>query len=137
MTSTASLLSAGEILKQDSLGRVRTPLAKRQEILAAFDGAGMSAARFAAMVGINYSTFCSWVQERNQKQGKDSVLTGAAAKPQVQWIEAEIACGAKQPCASNGMEIEFLGGGARLRVRDERDAELAAVVLRAMGGGVC
>jgi hypothetical protein len=42
MTSTASLLSAGEILKQDSLGRVRTSLGKRQEILAAFDGAGMS-----------------------------------------------------------------------------------------------
>ena len=51
MTSTASLLSAGEILKQDSLARVRTPLGKRQEILTAFDGSGMSAARFAAMVG--------------------------------------------------------------------------------------
>ena len=137
MTSTASLLSAGEILKQDSLGRVLTPLAKRQEILAAFDGAGMSAARFAAMVGINYSTFCSWVQERNKKQGKDSLLTEAAAKPQVQWIEAEMACGAKPRCGGDGMEIELLGGGARLRVRDERDAELAAVVLRAMGGGVC
>jgi DNA-binding transcriptional regulator YiaG len=69
MTSTASLLSAGEILKQDNLGRVLTPLAKRQEILAAFDGSGMSAARFAAMVGINYSTFCSWVQERNNVKG--------------------------------------------------------------------
>ena len=81
MTSTASIVSAGEILKQDSLGRVRTPLAKRQEILAAFDGLGVSAARFAAMAGINYSTFSSWVQERNQKQGKESSLTGAAAKP--------------------------------------------------------
>ena len=116
---------------------MRTPLAKRQEILAAFDGAGMSAARFAAMVGINYSTFCSWVQERNQKQGQNSALTGEAAKPQVQWIEAEIACGAKHPSAGDGMELELLGGGARLRIRDERDAELAAVVLRAMGGGVC
>jgi hypothetical protein len=35
------------------------------------------------------------------------------------------------------MELELLRGGARLRIRDERDAELAAVVLRAMGGGVC
>ena len=137
MTSTASLLSAGEILKQDSLGRVRTPLAKRQEVLAAFDGSGMSAARFAAMVGINYSTICSWVQERNKKQGKASFLTGASVKPDVQWIEAEIACGAKQHCAGDGMELELLGGGARLRIRDERDAELAAVVLRAMGGGAC
>ena len=137
MTSTASLLSAGEVLKQDSLGRVRTPLGKLQEILAAFDGAGMSAARFSAMVGINYSTFCSWVQERNQKQGQDSALTGGAVKPEVHWIEAEIACGAKQHCAGDGMELELLGGGARLRIRDERDAELAAVVLRAMGGGAC
>jgi hypothetical protein len=32
-------------------------------------GSGMSGARLAAMVGINYSTFCSWVQERSQKQG--------------------------------------------------------------------
>ena len=123
ITSPASLLSAGEFLKQDSLGRVRTPLAKRQEILAAFDGAGMSAARFAAMVGINYSTFCSWVQERNQKQGKGSALTGEVVKPEVQWIEAEIACEAKHPSAGDGMELEFLGGGARLRIRDERDAE--------------
>ncbi len=116
---------------------MRTHLGNRQEILAAFDGAGMSAARFAAMVGINYSTFCSWVQERNKKQGKDSALTGAAVKLEVQWIEAEMAFGSKPRCAGGGMEIELLGGGARLRVRDERDAELAAVVPRAMGGGAC
>jgi len=137
MTSTASIVSAGEILKQDSLGRVRTPLAKRQEVLAAFDGSGMSAARFAAMAGINYSTFSSWVQERNQKQGKESSLTGAAAKPEVQWIETEISCRAERRSAGAGMEIELLGSGARLRIRDERDAELATVVLRGMGGGVC
>jgi transposase len=84
------------------------PLAKRQEILAAFDGAGMSAARFTAMVGINYSTFCSWVQERNQKQGTDSVLTGAAAKPKVQWIEAEIACGASHAVLATGRKSNSL-----------------------------
>ena len=71
-----------------------TPLAKWQEIPAAFDGSGMSAARFAAMVDINYSTFCSWVQKRHHKQGMDSALMGARAKLDVQWIEAEIACGA-------------------------------------------
>ncbi len=58
-------------------------------------------------------------------------------KPDVQWIESEIACGAKHPSAGDGMELELLGGGARLRIRDERDAELVAVVLRAMGGGAC
>ena len=64
-------------------------------------------------------------------------MPGAAANPEVQWIETEISCRAEQRCAGAGMEIELLGSGARLRVRDERDAELAAVVLRAMGGGVC
>jgi hypothetical protein len=82
-----------------------------------------------------YSPFCGGVQERNKKQGKDSLLTEAAAKPHVQWIEAEMDCGLQPRCAGDGMEIELLGGGARLRVRDERDAELAAVALRAMGGG--
>ncbi len=48
-----------------------------------------------------------------------------------------MAFGVKPRCAGEGMEIELLGGGARLRVRDERDAELAAVMLRAMGGGAC
>jgi len=124
MTSTASIVSAGEILKQDSLGRVRTPLAKRQEVLAAFDGSGMSGARFAAIAGINCSTFSSWVQERNQKQRKESALTGAAAKPEVQWIETEISCRAERRSAGAGMEIELLGSGARLRVRDERDAAI-------------
>ena len=137
MATTASIVTAEEILKQDSLGRVRTPLAKRQEILAAYDGSGMSGARFAAMAGINYSTFSSWVQMRNQKQGKESVLRGSASKPEVQWIETEISCRAEQRCSGTGMEIELLGSGARLRIRDERDAELAAVVLRAMGGGAC
>ena len=55
MTSTASIVSAGEILKQDSLGRVRAPLAKRQEMLAAFDGSGVSAPRFAALARLKAS----------------------------------------------------------------------------------
>jgi hypothetical protein len=55
------------------------------------------------MAGINYSTFSSWVQERNQKQGKESALTGAAAKPEVQWIETEISSRAEQRCAGAGM----------------------------------
>jgi hypothetical protein len=74
MTSTASLLSAGEILKQDSLGRVRTPVAKRQEILAAFDGAGMSAARFAGMVGINLNSAVEGANLNESKRGRALIL---------------------------------------------------------------
>ena len=74
---------------------------------------------------------------RKEVMGKESSWTGAAAKPEVQWIETEISCRAEQRSAGAGMEIELLGSGARLRIRDERDAELAVVVLRGMGGGVC
>ncbi len=68
MTTTAAGMekivssSGGELLKQDSLGRVRTPLEKREAIVRAPEAAGMSAAWFARHHGLNDSTFCSWVQ---------------------------------------------------------------------------
>jgi hypothetical protein len=49
----------GELLKQVSLGRVRTPLEKREAIVRDFEAVGMSAARFARHHGLIYSTFCS------------------------------------------------------------------------------
>jgi hypothetical protein len=63
------------------------------------------------------------------KAGEGFGFDGSAAKPEVQWIEADIACRAKPRCVGDGMELELLGGGARLRIRDERDAGLAAVML--------
>jgi hypothetical protein len=76
------------------------------KVLAAFDGSGMRAVRFAAMASFSSLTFLSWVQERNQMQEMESVLKTAAAKPEVQWIEAEIACRAwyfsPAVCASEG-----------------------------------
>ncbi len=44
MTSTKE---ASEPLKTDRLGRVRTPLAKREEILEAFEESGASGMEFA------------------------------------------------------------------------------------------
>jgi hypothetical protein len=86
---------------------VLTPHAKRQEILTAYDGSGVSAARFAAMAGINYSTFSSWVQERNQKLGKEFALTGAAAKSG----------------GAMDRDGDFLQVGAALRWRDRKTGD--------------
>ena len=41
-----------EPLKSDQLGRVRTPVAKREEILDAFERSGVSGAEFARLTGI-------------------------------------------------------------------------------------
>jgi hypothetical protein len=47
MTDTTT---TAEILVQDTLGRVRTPRAKRERILDEYESSGMSGAAFAALV---------------------------------------------------------------------------------------
>ncbi|WP_265593068.1 hypothetical protein [Verrucomicrobium sp. BvORR034] len=63
--STTSL-----VLKQDGLGRVRTPAARREELLAEFSRSGLSGARFATLAGVNYQTFMSWVHKQNRRSGR-------------------------------------------------------------------
>ena len=57
------------ILKSDTRGRVRTPLERRVALLAEYDRSGLSAAKFAALVGVRYPTFATWVQQRRKAQG--------------------------------------------------------------------
>ena len=52
------------LLKTDTRGRVRTPRARREAILAEFAASGLSAARFARLAGINYTTFCGWLHRQ-------------------------------------------------------------------------
>lgn len=52
------------VLKQDKRGRVQTPLARREQLLVEFEQSGLSGPKFAALVGIKYQTFATWVQKR-------------------------------------------------------------------------
>jgi transposase len=81
--------SGCELLKQDSLGRVRTPLEKRESSVRAFEAAGMSAARFARHHGRNYSTFCSWVKEV-RLHGQAERLDVSEGGTSVRWLEAVV-----------------------------------------------
>jgi transposase-like protein len=57
-------------LKTDTHGRVRSTPERRAAILAEFEHSGVSAAQFAKLAGINYSTFAQWVQRhRRPKAG--------------------------------------------------------------------
>jgi hypothetical protein len=56
MTSTPTT-GGPEPLKADALGRVRTPAAKRAEILAAFERSGVSGVEFAVLVWVKHPTF--------------------------------------------------------------------------------
>lgn len=62
MTSTKD----GEILKRDTKGRIRTPLARREQLLDEFERSGLSGAEFAALTGLKYQTFAGWVQQRGK-----------------------------------------------------------------------
>jgi len=120
-----------EILKQDRKGRVRTPRAKREAILDEYERSGMSGPEFAQYLGIKYQTFATWVQKR--RKGKAGGLV--VGKGAVSWLEAEVG-GEESRAGKPGLVVE-LSGGARLSVRDERGAILAAVVLRRLGVGQC
>ena len=128
MTTTTS--TALEILKQDRNGRVRTPRGKQEAILDEFDRSGMSGAEFAQYLGIKYQTFATWVQKRRKRKAGGKIVEKRA----VNWLEAEV--GGESQAGKPGLVVE-LAGGARMRVGDEREAKLAAAVLRHMGVGRC
>ena len=128
MTTTTS--TALEILKQDRNGRVRTPRGKQEAILDEFDRSGMSGAEFSQYLGIKYQTFATWVQKRRKRKAGGKIV----AKRAVSWLEAEV--GGEIRAGKSGLVVE-LAGGARMRVGDEREAKLAAAVLRHMGVGRC
>src|ERR1700743_446561 len=53
-------------LRTDTRGRVRVPVERREELLNEFERSGISAMRFAKMVGVNYATFANWRQKRKK-----------------------------------------------------------------------
>ena len=124
MTSTKD----GAILKTDTLGRVKTPAARREQLLDEFERSGLSGAKFAALTGLKYQTLASWVQRR-RKQGPPSARVAAPAPQQLRWLEAVVdsAAGADQA----GLCVQ-LPGGARLEVNTPGQAVLAAELLRAL-----
>ena len=130
MTSTTNT-TALEILKQDRLGRVRTPRFKQEEILAEYDRSGMSGQQFAQYLGIKYQTFATWLQKRRKRRSEGLALSPSS----LNWVEAEVGANQEIPSGKPGLVVEL--GGAILRVGDEREAKLAAALLGHLGVGRC
>ena len=123
-----------EILKTDAMGRVRTPKARREALLAEFERSGVSGKKFAALVGVNYQTFASWVQQWRRQHGKDpSMAKGAEV---LRLVEAVVEAGSDGPGAVAGREVlrVELPGGARIEIGGGRQVALAAALLRALAG---
>jgi hypothetical protein len=130
MTSTQS---SGQILKTDSLARVRTPPERKRELLEEFERSGLSGWKFASLVGIKYQTFAAWVAKRKREgQVVAPAKAEAAAGDKVRWLEAVI----DQAQAADGklpstLTVQF-SGGARAEIADLKQIQLAAALLQAL-----
>ena len=136
MTSTNA---ESNILKQDTRGRVRTPLARREELLDEFERSGLSGMRFAKMVGIKYATFALWVAKRRKsreqgagiRSGSDHPDAGVEQRP-IRLFEALSVTSA----GPNGMGLTIdLPGGARLVADSSAQLQLAAELIRLLANG--
>ena len=133
MTST---LVVTEVLKQDSRGRVRVSVERRESLLDEFERSGASGAKFARLAGIKYATFANWVQKRRKRCGalsttarsapgrSDSVGSGGAVRLFEAVIEGGV--GRARPLAGSlGLVVE-LPGGSRMVVESPVQMQMAA-----------
>ena len=106
----------------DTQGRLRVTKAQRRDILAAFGRSGESLPRFARRIGLKYSTLARWVQLSRPKP--------SGPKPALRLLEAIVT---SSPASAPGTVLVLqLPGGVRVDVADEKQAALAATLLRAL-----
>jgi transposase-like protein len=107
----------------DTKGRVRVSKGQRRDILAALARSGESLPQFARRTGLKYSTLASWVQHsrRSKRSGR---------QPRLRLLEAVV--GLPQVAATGTPLVLQLPGGVRLEVADEKQAVLAAILVRAL-----
>jgi hypothetical protein len=121
------------ILKQDVLGRVKTPKARREQLLDEFERSGLPGLKFAELAGIKYQTFATWAQKRRRQRGNYAAGKIAAAKKSVQWLEAVVAPPSGAVVKTGGLSLVLhLSGGVRVEISDAKQVELAAALVRAL-----
>src|SRR5476651_358278 len=104
----------------DTKGRLRVSKAQRRDILAALARSGESLPKFARRTGLKYSTLARWVQSSRHKH------TGRP--PRLRLLEAVV--DSSQVAAAGTALVLQLPGGVRVEVADEKQAALAARLVR-------
>ena len=128
------------LLKQDVRGRVRTPAARREALLDEFERSAVSGAKFAALVGVKYQTFASWVCHRKNKRVTLGKSRGAAlalrARSSLRVVEAVLDPEAKlrdeAPLRMDSALNVHLAGGIRLEIGDAGHLKLALSLIKAL-----
>lgn len=115
-TLTTELVETGE--KRDRIGRKITPGQRRAELVAAWQGSGLTQAEFARREGIIYSSFAAWVQA-SRRAGKRR----RRGMPAVRFVEAKLPV--TGPASGTTLEVRLPDGTV---VRGTNGNELAALV---------
>jgi hypothetical protein len=105
----------------DSKGRLRASKEQRRVILAEFERRRMSAAQFAKVAGLKYSTFAAWVQRYRRARPK------RAPQP-MRLLEAVVPPAPVAGGKPLALMVE-LPGGARLEIGQVEQVPLAAALL--------
>ena len=120
-------VSQAPLLKTDVLGRVKTPAARREQLLDEFERSGTSGQKFAELVGVKYQTFATWVQQRKRRR---AATTKRKTPAKVRWLEAVVG---QTAAHRTGPSLPVhLPGGIRLEISSARQIPLAAALLRAL-----
>jgi hypothetical protein len=128
-----------ELLKIDRRGHVLVRKERREALLDEYEHCGVSAAEFAAQIGVKYQTFAHWLQKRKRAREiaeNESTSRGPAAlmapesAPGLHWMEAVVDREGK-----GGLALRVaLPGGASVEVTSPIQIKLAAELLKALEG---
>ena len=132
MTSTTCLVPAPEpaagLIRTDALGRMRHTREQRERILDEYERSGVSGPKFAVLCGVKYQTFATWWQRRKGQRHGPARKPKGREPARVQWLEASVA---PAEVATEGLPLE-LPGGVRARITHPQQAQLVAVLVRAL-----
>jgi hypothetical protein len=134
MTSTTSLVPATEptesnLIRTDARGRMQRTPEQRERILDEYERSGLSGPKFAALCGVKYQTFATWLARRKgRRQPYPKRRPQRKAATQVRWLEASV-----QPAAASttGLVLQ-LPGGVRAQICHQAHIALAAALVRAL-----
>jgi hypothetical protein len=152
-----SMIAESVILKTDRRGRVRTPLARREALLDAFECSGLSGIKFAVMHGVKYPSLANRVQQRKRRRSMSATSAGpecgadkvtGAGGSSLRWWEGVVDNGAARcdsagnagpcglqaylPCGVRMGERYAMGPEGNLLARMDRNPSAATATLPKM-----
>jgi len=119
------------IIKTDVLGRIKTPAARREQLLDEFERSGLSGCKFAELAGIKYSTFATWGQKRRRARGTYAALKAPSkSAEQVRWLEAVVQEAQDSKAGLKESIVLELRGGGRVEISHAKQLPLVVALLR-------